>query len=61
MAYIGIQGQPCPKCGSIGTVEIGKPTGGPNIEREVYLQCYECKHEESYGRYRLLANSLVKS
>jgi len=58
MAYLGIQGEPCPKCGSRSTTEYSKPTVPP--EREVILKCYNCKKETSYGIYKPVGNTLVK-
>jgi len=60
MAYLGIQGDKCPKCGSTQTTEYSKPGGSSTTSREVMLKCYNCKGETSYGYYKLVGNSLVK-
>ncbi|MCF8356624.1 MAG: hypothetical protein K9H48_19445 [Melioribacteraceae bacterium] len=58
MAYLGIDGEKCPNCGSTSTTEYSKPTNYP--EREIILKCYNCKQETSYGIYSLIGNELVK-
>lgn len=58
MAYLGISGTLCPKCGSTSTTEYSKPTVYP--EREVILKCLQCKAETSYGIYKLVGKTLIK-
>lgn len=58
MAYVGIDGDPYPNCGSTATTEVHKPTVYP--EREVCLKCLECKKETLVGVYKSEGNSLVR-
>ena len=58
MAYLEIGGDKCPKCGSTKTTETSKPTNYP--EREIFLKCYNCGKETSYGKYKLVGRTLVK-
>ncbi len=49
MAYIGIDGQPCPSCGSTATSEVSKPADYP--KRDIYLTCLSCRNESFVGTY----------
>lgn len=60
MAYVGIQGTPCPKCGSSATQEVHKPTGGGGHERQISLYCHSCSHDAYWGVYKLLGNTLIE-
>jgi transcription elongation factor Elf1 len=60
MAYLNIQGDTCPKCGSQKTVETSRAEGCSYPERKVFLKCYNCGAETSYGIYKLMGNTLVK-
>jgi translation initiation factor 2 beta subunit (eIF-2beta)/eIF-5 len=57
MAYVGIQGSKCSHCGSTATTEIQTPSGG---DREVFLKCFACRKETSYGVYVYVHGSLIK-
>ena len=61
MAYLGINNNPCPKCGSTATIEEQKPLHTHDMQREVILKCLECKKTTSYGIYKLVGNSLVRA
>ena len=37
MAWLGIEHEPCPKCGSTVTSEVHKPTLGLDSERELVV------------------------
>ena len=60
MAWVGIQGQKCPKCGSIYTDEVQKPLSAPDL-REIYLKCFKCGEETYVGTYKKVGNTLVKT
>ena len=60
MAFLGIAREPCPHCKSKNTVENSRRTGGPNIEREVILTCWDCQRESLYGIYQRVHGSFVK-
>lgn len=60
MAYLEIGGTPCPKCGSTATMETQHFLVPREPRREVFLKCASCGHEESYGVYTIVGNSLVK-
>jgi len=59
MAWVGIQGQKCPKCGSSYTDEVQKPLSTPDL-REIYLNCFKGGEETFYDIYKRVGNSLVK-
>lgn len=62
MAYLGIQGQACPKCGSNLTTEVHKPTNPPNHpKREIYLSCKQCGTETFQGIYTNIGGKIVKA
>lgn len=60
MAYLEIGGDKCPNCGSTATTEISKPTDSFEQRREIFLKCYECGKETSYGEYKLVGRALIK-
>lgn len=60
MAWVGIKGQKCPKCGSNHTDEVQEPQGTPDL-RKIYLKCFNCGEETYVGTYRKVGNSLVKT
>lgn len=61
MAYLGINNDRCPKCGSTKTIEEQKPLHTSDMRREVMLKCLECKKVTSYGIYKLVGSTLVKA
>ena len=62
MAYLGLQGQACPKCGSILTTEVHKPTNPPDPpKREIYLFCKQCGTQTYKGIYTNVDGRIVKA
>jgi hypothetical protein len=67
MAWVGISRSPCPKCSSHSTEELHRPLEpgvrqtDPANPRYVFLKCLECHHEEPYGTYKNVGNTLVKA
>lgn len=53
MAYLEINNEPCPKCGSTATIEEQDFLHTVDHQREIFLKCLECKERTSYGVYKL--------
>lgn len=60
MAMVGINGEPCPKCGQCITTEKQVFTVFP--ERKVYIECHnsDCRQETYFGTYTMIGNTLAK-
>ena len=63
MAFVGVRGQKCPKCGSTLTDEVQKhPKETYSIYeiRDIYLRCFDCGTDTYIGRYKKVGHALVR-
>ena len=57
MAYLGINNNPCRKCGSTITMEEQDFLHTADYQREIFLKCLDCKERTSYGIYKLIGSN----